>query len=418
MRYRIHVEIEYLIALGTLQMDSIPQADGNQQEALRQLYRDFSPQDAQRIKEIEHITQHDVKAVEYYLQERLKAMQLQQFIPYVHFGLTSQDINNTAVPLAFRDALKNVYLPALAAVVERLRTMAQSWQDVPMLARTHGQPASPTLLGKELQVFVTRIIQQKDELVRIPHAAKFGGANGNLNAHYAAFPEVNWQRFAFRFVNETLGLKRSFPTTQIDHYDYLAAQCDALCRINTVLIDLCRDIWLYISMNYFRQQIQEQEVGSSTMPHKVNPIDFENAEGNLGLASAVFKHLAAKLPVSRLQRDLTDSTVLRNLGVPLAHSLIALRAIEKGLGKLSLNDEALRKDLSENWSVVAEAIQTILRREQYPDAYEALKTFTRGRPYLSEKDVHAFIDSLSVSDQVKDELRRITPFNYLGKSVS
>lgn len=394
----------------------MPAVDGEQEEAMRRIYHEFSLKQAKRIKEIEQVTSHDVKAIEYFLQEQFKVLGLEAFIPFLHFGLTSQDINNTAIPLALREALHHVYLPALASVIEVLRRMVQQYQHIPMLARTHGQPASPTLLGKELQVFVTRLIQQKDELIRIPHAAKFGGANGNLNAHYAAYPDVNWQRFAFRFVTEKLQLKRSFPTTQIDHYDYLAAQCDALRRINTILIDLCRDFWMYIALNYFLQQVNPEEVGSSTMPHKVNPIEFENAEGNLGIANALFEHLAAKLPVSRLQRDLTDSTVLRNLGVPLAHTLIALRALENGLSRLTVHEAQLRHDLEQNWAVLGEAIQTILRREGVPDAFEQLKKLTRGQSSITPQQLHAFIDSLPLSNKVKEEMKKITPFNYTGKT--
>lgn len=418
MRFRLLVELEYLIALCGLQLPALPAITPEQEKALQDIYRKFTSDDAQRIKQMEQTTNHDVKAVEYFLRERLAALGLHALLPFVHFGLTSQDVNNTAIPLSFRDALQEVFLPKLAAVINRLRGMAQQWQDVPMLARTHGQPASPTLVGKEIQVFVTRLIQQKDELIRIPHAAKFGGATGNLNAHYAAFPNVNWHRFAFHFVNDVLGLKRSYPTTQIDHYDYLAAQCDALRRINIILIDLCRDMWMYISLNYFAQAVVAHEVGSSAMPHKVNPIDFENAEGNLGIANALLEHFSVKLPISRLQRDLTDSTVLRNLGVPMAHMLIALQALEKGLDKLRLNEPAIRHDLEQNWVVVAEAIQTILRREHVPDAYELLKDFTRGQAAPTQEQLHDFIDRLPVRDAVKAELKGITPFNYTGKTAT
>jgi adenylosuccinate lyase len=415
MRYRVFVEAEYFIALCELNLPQLKAFTAENKAALRQIFRNFSEQDALRIKEIEKTTNHDVKAVEYFLREKFRELGFESLIEFIHFGLTSQDINNTAVPLSLKEALRQVFIPLLAQVIEKLKSLSLEWKDIPMLGYTHGQPASPTLLGKELYVFVARLVNQKDELVRIPHAAKFGGATGNLNAHYAAFPDVDWNAFSNRFVESALGLKRSAPTTQIEHYDFLAAQCDAIKRINNILIDLCRDIWLYISMDYFKQKIKAGEVGSSAMPHKVNPIDFENAEGNLGIANVLCEHLASKLPVSRLQRDLTDSTVLRNIGVPIAHSMIAMHSILKGLEKLILNEAKLKEDLENNRAVVAEAIQTILRRENYPDPYGALKELTRKYEKISAAEIAAFIDSLEVSDVVKRELKAITPFNYTGK---
>jgi adenylosuccinate lyase len=383
-------------------------------DELNAIFENFSMADAEYIKTIERTTNHDVKAVEYFLKERFDALEIGHLREFVHFGLTSQDVNNTATPLLFKNALERVYYPLLEALREQLYQLAQDWARVPMLARTHGQPASPTLLGKELHVFVDRIDGQLAQLKNIPHRAKFGGATGNFNAHYAAYPDYEWRRFGDEFVVEFLGLERSQVTTQIEQYDFLAAQCQAMGRINTILIDLCRDIWTYVSMEYFRQHTVKDEVGSSAMPHKVNPIDFENAEGNLGLANAIFQHLAEKLPISRLQRDLTDSTVLRNLGVPVGHTLIAFKSIQKGLGKLMLNEGKLFDDLEDNWMVVAEGIQVILRREGYPQPYEALKELTRGRPVIGRDELHEFIDDLEVADAVKAELKQLTPHNYVG----
>lgn len=414
IRYRILVEVEYFIALASLGIPALKTFDHNIVEDLRALYKHFSEADAQRIKEIEKITNHDVKAVEYFLREKFEMMGCGAFIEYLHFGLTSQDINNTAIPLLLKEYLLQDYRQLLGQVIDQLKEKASAWKNIAMLARTHGQPASPTILGKELYVFAERLMRQNEQLAAIPASAKFGGATGNFNAHHAAFPDTDWSAFANTFVNETLGLKRSQHTTQIEHYDNLAATFDALKRINTILIDLCRDVWMYISMDYFKQKIKTGEVGSSAMPHKVNPIDFENAEGNLGIANALFEHFAAKLPVSRLQRDLTDSTVLRNTGVPIAHTVIALQSILKGLNKLILNEAALQVDLDNNWAVVAEAIQTILRRENYPDPYNSLKELTRHNRKITKPDIDAFILALNVSDAVKDELRSITPFNYTG----
>ncbi|MGC9470718.1 MAG: adenylosuccinate lyase [Bacteroidales bacterium] len=414
MKYRVRVEVEYLIALAAI---PLPQLDGFNKKKisqLRNLYWKFSLQDAERIKEIEKNTNHDVKAVEYFLREKLKEAGMEQATGFVHFGLTSQDVNNTAIPLSLKEAMQEVYRPALRKLIDRLRNLADKYAGVAMLARTHGQPASPTRLGKEIQVFVERLEKQVDLLDQVPFSAKFGGATGNFNAHRAAYPSVNWVEFANRLVNDVMGLQRSQTTTQIDHYDHLAALCDALKRINTVMIDLDRDMWSYISMDYFRQKIKKGEVGSSTMPHKVNPIDFENSEGNLGMANAVFAFLSAKLPVSRLQRDLTDSTVLRNIGVPLAHTLIAIESTIKGLARLQLNAEAVREDLDRNWSVVAEAIQTVLRREGYDDPYEKLKELTRTHRRITRETIHRFIDSLDVREEVKAELKRIEPGNYTG----
>ncbi len=412
IRYRVRVEVEYFLFLAEKKLIRLP---GKLKPAkLKALYEEFTEADAQQIKTIERTTNHDVKAVEYFLKEKLTALGAGDIVEWIHFGLTSQDINNTATPLLWKEALEEQYLPALENLVLSLRRMARDWKGVPMLARTHGQPASPTSLGKELMVFVERLEGQIRLLSYIPFAAKFGGATGNFNAHYVAFGYVNWEQFGNEFVNEKLGLERMRYTTQIEHYDNLAAQFDTLKRVNTILIDLCRDVWQYISMEYFRQKVKEGEVGSSAMPHKVNPIDFENAEGNLGLANAIYEHLSAKLPVSRLQRDLTDSTVLRNIGVPMAHSLLALRSVEKGLGKLLLNKQRMDDDLERNWAVVAEAIQTILRRENYPQPYEALKALTRGKASISKNDIHEFIDTLNVSAKVKRELKAITPQNYTG----
>ncbi len=414
IRYRLRVEIEYLIALAELPLPGLVLGEKHFDE-LRALYGDFTAADAQRIKEIEQVTNHDVKAVEYFIKERLDKLGLTDIKEFVHFGLTSQDVNNTAVPLLLQEAMAEVMRPLLDDTHKHLTALAAAWQEVPMLARTHGQPASPTRLGKEVAVFAARLQNQLTMLAEVPFAAKFGGATGNMNAHYAAYPDIDWHDFAFRFLLDRFNLDRSYPTTQIDHYDYLAAFFDNLKRINTILIDLARDMWQYISLGYFRQKIKEGEVGSSAMPHKVNPIDFENAEGNLGLANALYEHLAAKLPVSRLQRDLTDSTVLRNVGVPLAHSLIALRSLHKGLTKLELHREAIEADLEANWAVVAEGIQNILRREGYPQPYEALKGLTRTNETVNRETIRAFIDSLDVEEEVKEELRQLSPFNYLGR---
>ncbi len=415
MRYRLFVEIEYLIALAATALPPLTPLSDERQTALRSLYRQFSERDALHIKQIEAACQHDVKAIEYYLQKRLHQWNYLDLATFIHFGLTSQDINNTAIPLAMRDALTQVYLPALAQVIDLLNRLSQQWENIPMLAHTHGQPASPTFLGKEMGVFVERLVRQKDELVRIPHAGKFGGATGNMNAHYAAYPHYNWHAFAQHFLHDVLKLHRSFPTTQIEHYDYLAAQCDALRRLHVILLDLCRDMWLYISMGYFRQLATTEQVGSSTMPHKINPIDFENAEGNLGLSIAILHHLASKLPVSRLQRDLSDSTVLRNLGLPIAYGLIALTAICKGLEKLDVAEDQIHADLERHWEVVTEAIQTILRREKYPHAYETLKNWVRSHQTITAEAINRFIDELEVSASVKDELKRITPFTFTGR---
>lgn len=414
IRYRIRVEVEYFIALCELPLPQLKGVNAAAREALRGLYRDFSLADAERVKAIEATTNHDVKAVEYFLKERMEPLGLGAYAEFIHFGLTSQDINNTAVPLSLREALEQAYLPALAALRDRLAAMAAEWHEVPMLARTHGQPASPTRLGKEFMVFVERLDKQTARLKAVPVPAKFGGATGNFNAHHAAYPAINWPAFADRFVGEKLGLTRSRYTTQIEHYDDLAALFDGLKRIDTILTDLCRDMWTYISMEYFKQRIKAGEVGSSAMPHKVNPIDFENAEGNLGIAVALYEHLARKLPVSRLQRDLTDSTVLRNVGVPVAHSLIALNALQKGLGKVILNREALDRDLESNWAVVAEGIQTILRREGYPKPYEALKALTRTNTAITRESIRAFIDTLDVAEPVREELLALTPQTYTG----
>ena len=414
IRYRMQVEVEYFIALCRLPLPQLAGFDPGNFERLRAVYREFGMEDAQRIKDIEKITNHDVKAVEYRLKEKFAELGLQAFSEFIHFGLTSQDINNTAVPLSMKDAWAEVLGPAFDAVVSELSAKAREWREVTMLARTHGQPASPTSLGKEIHVFVERLRVQLDQLRAVPFSAKFGGATGNLNAHKVAYPDIDWVAFANGFVNTTLGLTRSRTTTQIEHYDNLAAFCDALRRVNTILIDLDRDVWTYIAFDYFKQKIKAGEVGSSAMPHKVNPIDFENSEGNLGVANALLEHLSAKLPISRLQRDLTDSTVTRNIGVPLAHTLIALKSLQKGVGKLILNADCIRADLEENWAVVAEAIQTILRREGYPKPYEALKDLTRTNAKMTRASIASFIETLDVSRAVKEELLRITPENYTG----
>ncbi len=413
--YRVRVEVEYFIALCELPLPALHDVPAESFTGLRQLYENFTVADARAIKEIEQTTNHDVKAVEYFIKDKMTGLGLAAFKEFIHFGLTSQDINNTAIPLSLKEAMASVVLPVLAAFKSSLTQLATAWQDVPMLAKTHGQPASPTRLGKELEVFAARLTNQLTMLDEVPWAAKFGGATGNMNAHYVTYPDIDWHDFAFRFVKDNLGLDRSYPTTQIEHYDYLAALFDNLKRINTILLDFSRDIWQYIAMGYFRQKITAGEVGSSAMPHKVNPIDFENAEGNLGLANAVFTHLAAKLPVSRLQRDLTDSTVLRNIGVPVAHTLVALKSLLKGLDKLELNQKAINADLEANWAVVAEGIQNILRREGYPQPYEALKALTRTNEEITAATLAAFIDGLKVDDRVKTELKAITPFNYTGR---
>jgi len=414
IRYRIRVEIEYFIALCELPLPELKTFPKEKFQSLRKLFTEANAKAAIQVKEIEKTTNHDVKAVEYYLKQSFDALGLGTYKEFIHFGLTSQDINNTATPLLMREFLEKEYIPAVNKVIELVRKQTDTWKDVPMLARTHGQPASPTRLGKEMEVFAERIKLQLNLLTSIPHTAKFGGATGNFNAHHAAYPSVDWIEFANRFVTMHLGLTRSHPTTQIEHYDHLAAQFDALKRINTILIDYCRDAWQYISMGYFKQQIKEGEIGSSAMPHKVNPIDFENAEGNLGIANALYEHLAAKLPISRLQRDLTDSTVLRNIGVPLAHSWLALTAIQRGINKLELNPEAINADLEDNWAVVAEAIQTILRKEGYPNPYEALKELTRTNKKITQESLTAFIHTLKVKEEVKRQLLAITPFNYTG----
>lgn len=414
IKYRVRVEIEYFIALSEFLPQLNPVATEKNTKALRNIYQTFSIEDALSVKKIESVTNHDVKAVEYFIKEKLDALSLQDYKEFIHFGLTSQDINNTAVPLSIKEALESVYYPDLQEVIDRLKKYADEWAEVPMLAKTHGQPASPTRLGKEIEVFVYRLEQQLKLLKAMPVSAKFGGATGNFNAHHVAYPQYDWKAFGNRFVNEVLGLKREEWTTQISNYDNLAAIFDGLKRINTVLIDLCRDFWQYVSMEYFKQKIKAGEVGSSAMPHKVNPIDFENAEGNLGMANAILMHLAMKLPVSRLQRDLTDSTVLRNVGVPMAHIEIALKSLLKGLEKLLLNEKALYRDLDNCQAVVAEGIQTILRREGYPKPYEALKALTRTNEEITAESISRFIDMLQVSDEVKKELKAITPHNYTG----
>lgn len=414
IKYRVRVEIEYFIALCRLPLPQLKEFDTGRFGDLRAIYRDFSLADAQKVKDIEKITNHDVKAVEYFIKEKFDLLGLGAHKEFIHFGLTSQDINNTAVPLALKEAWLRVVKPALEQVVSALKEKAQAWKDVPMLARTHGQPASPTRLGKELYVFVERLNRQLDLQEAIPFAAKFGGATGNFNAHHVAYPQIDWIAFGNQLVDDTLGLYRSRVTTQIEPYDHLAAFCDGLKRSNTILIDLSRDIWTYISMEYFKQRIKENEVGSSAMPHKVNPIDFENAEGNLGVANAIFGHLSEKLPISRLQRDLTDSTVTRNLGLPLAHTMIAYSSLLRGLEKLLLNESAIEADLEDNWAVVAEALQTILRREGYPNPFEALKALTRTHGVINASAIETFIDGLDVSDDIKETLRAITPQNYVG----
>ena len=417
IKYRVFVEIEYFIALTEIPLPQLVNYDPALNLDLREIYNSFSLQDAQRIKDIEKVTNHDVKAVEYFIKEKFDAIGLQKFKEFIHFGLTSQDINNTAVPCSLRDAIQKVYIPLVDELIETLEQKAFAWDDVSMLAKTHGQPASPTRLGKEIKVFIERLNVQLELLKGIPCYAKFGGATGNFNAHHVAYPAIDWVDFANKFVCNALHLERSQATTQIAHYDNYGAIFDNMKRINTILIDLDRDFWTYISMSYFKQQITKGEVGSSAMPHKVNPIDFENSEGNLGIANAVFEHLSAKLPISRLQRDLTDSTVLRNIGVPIAHTILAIKSTLKGLGKLLLNPEVINRDLEDNWSVVAEAIQTILRREGYPDPYEALKDLTRVNRKIDREVIHDFIDNLNVSHDIKIELKQITPQNYTGVAI-
>lgn len=414
IRYRVLVEIEYFIALCNMPLPQLKEFDKNLFIDLRKIYLDFSIDDAQRIKDIEKVTNHDVKAVEYFIKENFDTLNLHEYKEFIHFGLTSQDINNTASPYSFRDGIKNIYMPGIESLLEKINNLIEEWNDIPMLARTHGQPASPTRLGKEILVFKERIEKQLKLLKNIPFSAKFGGATGNFNAHHVAYPENNWVEFGNHFVNDILKLDRSQTTTQIEHYDNFAAYFDGMKRINTILTDMSRDFWTYISMGYFKQKIKKGEVGSSAMPHKVNPIDFENAEGNFGMANAIFEHLSRKLPISRLQRDLTDSTVLRNIGVPFAHTLIAFKSLEKGLDKVIINKQAISNDLENNWSVVAEAIQTILRREGYPKPYEALKELTRTGETIDKTVISNFIDNLNLSDSIKNELKAITPSNYTG----
>tara|TARA_B100000787_G_scaffold169218_1_gene159796 strand:+ start:4484 stop:5827 length:1344 start_codon:yes stop_codon:yes gene_type:complete len=414
IRYRVLVEIEYFIALCELPLPQLTSFDTSLFPTLKKVYKNFTSEDAQKIKDIEKVTNHDVKAVEYFIKEKFDMLGLERYKEFIHFGLTSQDINNTAIPLSIRDAVNEVYLIELTTVLNRLKDLSIDWADIPMLARTHGQPASPTRLGKEIEVFVVRIEEQLKFLIQIPNAAKFGGATGNYNAHKVAYPSINWKEFGSNFVNHKLGLYHSFPTTQIEHYDHMASLFDGLKRINTILIDLDRDIWTYVAMDYFKQKIKKGEIGSSAMPHKVNPIDFENSEGNLGIANAIFEHLSAKLPISRMQRDLTDSTVLRNIGVPFGHTLIAFASTLKGLNKLLLNEPKFHEELENNWAVVAEAIQTILRREGYSNPYEALKGLTRTNEKVTQNSIALFIDSLETSNDIKLELKAITPSNYTG----
>lgn len=417
IKYRVLVEVEYFISLCEHNVPQLANVPSSIFPELRKLYQEFTTEDALWIKEMEKTTNHDVKAVEYFLKSAFDILKLEEYKEFIHFGLTSQDINNTSIPLLTKEAYEDVYKPSLLTVINRLKELSIEWKDVPMLARTHGQPASPTRLGKEIYVFVERLEQQLALLEQVPFAAKFGGATGNFNAHHVAYPKQDWKQFGTDFVELTLGLKHSFPTTQIEHYDHFAAFFDGLKRINTILIDLDRDIWTYVSMDYFKQKIKAGEIGSSAMPHKVNPIDFENSEGNLGIANAIFEHLAAKLPISRLQRDLTDSTVLRNVGVPFGHTLIAFESTLKGLNKLLLNADKFAQDLENNWAVVAEAIQTILRREGYPNPYEALKDLTRTNTVINKESMHNFIETLNVSDAIKAELKAITPANYLGVDI-
>ena len=414
IKYRVQVEVEYFIALCELPLPQLKAFDHLLFPTLRSWVTDFSLDDAQQIKDTEKVTNHDVKAVEYFLKEKFESFGLDAFKEFIHFGLTSQDINNTATPLMLKTGLHEEIFPVIEEVMEILHDLAENWKDIPMLAKTHGQPASPTRLGKEINVFVARLKGQMELLEQVPFSAKFGGATGNMNAHHVAYPSIDWNDFAFNFVDKYLGLERSYPTTQIEHYDNMAAIFDGLKRINTIFLDLSKDVWQYVSMSYFKQKIKEGEIGSSAMPHKVNPIDFENAEGNLGIANALLEHLAAKLPISRLQRDLTDSTVLRIIGVPLGHMLISLESLKKGLGKLELNEAAIHADLEDNWAVVAEAIQTVLRREAFPKPYEALKDLTRTNTKITAESIATFISGLAVSDAIKEELRKITPWNYTG----
>ncbi|MEJ8757485.1 adenylosuccinate lyase [Pontibacter sp. H259] len=414
IRYRVLVEVEYFIALCELPLPQLQQVDKSQYPALRAMYEQFTEQNALTIKETEKTTNHDVKAVEYFIKDKFDQLGLGQFKEFIHFGLTSQDVNNTAIPLSMREANERVLQPMYQQLHQTLVELAQQWKNIPMLAHTHGQPASPTRLGKEIMVFAERLVKQMDLLRQVPFSAKFGGATGNFNAHHVAYPGINWPDFGNRFVQESLGLRRSQYTTQIEHYDNLAAYFDGLKRLNTILIDFSRDVWQYVSMGYFKQKIKAGEVGSSAMPHKVNPIDFENAEGNLGIANAILEHLSAKLPISRLQRDLTDSTVLRNVGVPLAHIVISLKSLERGIGKLELNEAALTQHLEDNWAVVAEGIQTVLRREGYPQPYEALKALTRKNEKITATTISNFIDTLQVSESIKAELKQITPYSYTG----
>lgn len=418
IKYRVRVEIEYFIALCETGVEQLSGVDSDLFEPLRDIYRNFQTEDAQNIKDIEKVTNHDVKAVEYFIKEKFEGLGLSQYQEFIHFGLTSQDINNTSVPLSIKDALNELIYPQLEALIEAIDASATAWDHIPLLARTHGQPASPTTLGKEFKVFTARLLAQLEQLKAVPHSAKFGGATGNFNAHTVAYPNGDWHTWGDNFVANYLGLSRSYPTTQIEHYDNLAAQFDAMKRINNIFIDFCRDVWTYVSMDYFKQKIKKGEVGSSAMPHKVNPIDFENAEGNLGLANALLEHLAAKLPISRLQRDLTDSTVLRNVGVPYGHLMIAIASMNKGLGKLLVNEAKIAADLEANWAVVAEAIQNILRREGYPKPYEALKELTRTNSAITAESISAFIDTLEVNDSIKAELKAITPSNYIGQMRS
>jgi len=414
IKYRVRVEIEYFIALCELPLKQLSDFDASLYSELRAIYKNFSDADAIAIKDIEKVTNHDVKAVEYFIKEKFDTLNLQAYKEFIHFGLTSQDINNTSIPLSLKEAIEDVYVPSIEELLSTLKVLANDWKAIPLLARTHGQPASPTRLGKEIQVFITRIEEQYKQLQSIPHAAKFGGATGNYNAHHVAYPTTNWKQFGTDLVEGRLGLNHSFPTTQIEHYDHMASLFDLLKRINTIFIDLDRDIWTYVSMDYFKQKIKKGEVGSSAMPHKVNPIDFENSEGNLGIANALFEHLSAKLPISRLQRDLTDSTVLRNIGVPLAHTILSFQSTLKGLNKLLLNEEKIAQDLENNWAVVAEAIQTILRREGYPNPYEALKGLTRTNEKINAESISNFIDTLEVSDEIKKELKAISPSSFTG----
>ncbi|MDO7170618.1 adenylosuccinate lyase [Mariniflexile sp. AS56] len=414
IKYRVLVEVEYFIALCEIPLPQLKDVNANVFDDLRAIYKNFSTEDALAIKKIESVTNHDVKAVEYFIKEKFDGLGLSKFKEFIHFGLTSQDINNTAIPLSIKEAINDVYVPEYTIVVNKLKALSKDWATISMLARTHGQPASPTRLGKEIEVFAVRLQEQFNLLNDIPSAAKFGGATGNFNAHHVAYPNIDWKAFGSKFVQEKLGLHHSFPTTQIEHYDHMAGLFDTLKRINTIIIDLNRDIWTYVSMDYFKQKIKAGEVGSSAMPHKVNPIDFENSEGNLGIANAIFEHLSAKLPLSRLQRDLTDSTVLRNVGVPFGHTLIGFKSTLKGLDKLLLNEAKFAEDLENNWAVVAEAIQTILRREAYPNPYEALKGLTRTNEKINQASISNFIDTLEVSNTIKDELKRITPSNYTG----